>query len=515
MANKTIVMSKLRQILYLYSQGESNVKISKLSGVSRNTLKKYLKRFKELMLTKKDIIQFSDEQLDELFGSFVIVEPNERYKQLEVLFPTIEKELKKKGMTRKKLWQDYIKACPEGYGISQFKDLYNKWLQRSKPIMHIEHKAGDKMYIDFAGEKLRIVDAITGEIQMVEVFIAVLGASQLTYIEAARSQRKEDLIACCENALHYFGGVPMAIVPDNLKSAVKKSDKYEPTLNEAFESFAQHYNTAILPARAYKPKDKSLVEGGVKIAYMRIYTLLRDHVWYALEELNKAIWQALEVHNQTPFNHRPYSRRQLFEEIEKEALNPLPAMRYEIKKQQIATVAKNCHICLREDKHYYSVPYQHIGKKVKVLYGDSQVNIYYRYRLIAQHERDRKPYRYTTVVDHLASNHRFQSDWNPDKFIIWAGGIAEPVKELVIMILDKAQHPEQAYKSCIGILSYERKVGRDRLINACKRALEYQQYSYSIVRNILERGLDLIEEEEVEEVPDVIHENIRGKQYYS
>jgi len=241
-------MSKLRQILRLYCQGEKKLKISELTGISRNTLKKYLKIFQHLGLTINDIEARSDKELDQLFGDNLVQEPSDKYKTLEALFPAIEKELKRRGMTRQILWERYIARYPDGYKLTQFKYHYQQWIKRSKPVMHIDHVAGDKMYIDFAGEKLHIVNKSTGEITNVEVFISVLGASQLTYVEAVLSQCKEDFISCCEHALVYYGGVPKAIVPDNLKSAVTKSSLYEPTLNQAFENFALHYSTTILPA---------------------------------------------------------------------------------------------------------------------------------------------------------------------------------------------------------------------------------------------------------------------------
>jgi transposase len=255
MANKKINMSKLRQILRLYEQGERKLKISELTGVSRNTLKKYIKIYLHHGLTPKDIEDLSDQELDQLFGENLIPEPGEKYKTLESFFPAIEKELKRRGITKQILWERYIAKHPDGYRLSQFKHHYQQWLKRSKPVMHIEHFAGDKMFIDFAGEKLHIVNKETGEITDAEVFISVLGASQLTYVEATLSQCKEDFISCCEHALFYYGGVPKAIVPDNLKSAVTKSSLYEPTLNQAFENFALHYSTTILPARSYRPKD--------------------------------------------------------------------------------------------------------------------------------------------------------------------------------------------------------------------------------------------------------------------
>lgn len=513
MANKKTNMSKLRQMLRLYSQGESKLKISELTGVSRNTLKKYLKIYARLKLSIVFIEQQSDQELDHLFGENLLPELSNRYKTLEVFFPKIEKDLKKRGITRQILWERYIAMHPDGFKVTQFKYHYQQWLKRSKPVMHIEHIAGDKMYIDYAGEKLHLVNKDTGEIIEVEVFVSVLGASQLTYIEATLSQCKEDFISCCENALAYYGGVPLAIVPDNLKSAVTKSDRYEPTLNQAFETFALHYSTTILPARVYKPKDKSLVEGGVKIAYMRIYSVLDDKVFHTLEDLNEAIKEIVELHNNTKLTNRPYSRRALFEEIERQTLHPLPIFPYEFKRQQHATIAVNGYVCLKEDKHYYSVPYQYIGKKVKLLYTSTHVEIFYNYASLAIHKRDRKQYGYTTNTEHLASTHKYLTEWNPERFIKWAQSMDESVKEFIIRLMESKSHPEQSYKSCQGVLGYERKVGRERLINACKRAIEYENYSYHSIKTILENKYDQLTYTELsKEIPQ--HENIRGENYY-
>jgi transposase len=513
MANKKTDMSKLRQMLRLYAQGESKLKISDLTGVSRNTLKKYLKIYVRLGLSLPDIDKRSDLELDQLFGESLLPEPSDRYKALELSFPTMEKELKKRGMTRYILWERYIALNPDGYKASQFKYHYQQWLRRSKPVMHIEHIAGDKMYIDYAGEKLHLVDKDTGEITDVEVFISVLGASQLTYVEATLSQCKEDFINCCEHALAYYEGVPMAIVPDNLKSAVTKSSLYEPTLNQAFENFALHYSTTILPARAYKPKDKALVEGAVKIAYRRIYSVLDNRVFHTLEELNEAIREIVELHNNAKLTGRPYSRRALFEDVERSVLHPLPLLPYEFKRQQYSTISVNGHVCLKEDRHYYSVPFQYIGKKIKIMYTSTHVEIYYNYALLARHKRDRKQYGYTTDIEHLASTHKYLTDWNPDRFIKWAESIDESVKTFIIRLMDSKAHPEQAYKACQGVLGYERKVGRVRLINACKRAIEYENYSYHSIKSILENKYDLLScTELLTEIPQ--HENIRGENYY-
>ncbi|MBI4929874.1 MAG: IS21 family transposase [Bacteroidetes bacterium] len=298
MANKLIAMNKIKQIIRLYTQSKGAKFISRHTGVSRNTVKKYIHRFRETRLTCQDINEMSDQQISEIFGKPPLIkEPSKRYQDLREFFPHIDKTLRRKGFTREKLWKEYLEKHPDGYRYTMFCMSYSAWRKKVNPVMHMVHKAGDKMYIDFTGAKLQIVDPHTGEIQDVEVFVAILGSSQLTYVEATYSQKKEDFISACENALHYFGGVPQAIVPDNLKSAVTKSSKYEPTLNEAFEDFADHYQTTLLPARPLRPKDKSLVEGIVKITYNKIYTNLSTDLRTSLADLNADIRPLLEVLN--------------------------------------------------------------------------------------------------------------------------------------------------------------------------------------------------------------------------
>lgn len=515
MANKPISMIKIRQILRLQSQGCSKLQIAAQTGIARNTLKKYIREFIASGLSFDEINELSDKELEDLFVKPEDRPLNERLQILFSLFPAIDKELKKKGVTRFLLWEEYKRAYPDGVGKSQFKHYFSQWKAQVNPTMHMEHKAGDKLYVDFAGDKLSIVDQQTGELKPVEVFVAILGASQLTYVEAVMTQQKEDFVFACENALHYYQGVPAAIVPDNLKSAVTKSSKYEPTLNETFADFAEHYSTTILPARAYRPRDKALVENAVRIIYTRIYVKIKREQYFTLEQLNAAIHAALEEHNTAPLRGRQYSRRQQFEEIEKTALMPLPPLRYELKKHQYATVAKNGHVGLSSDKHYYSVPYRFIGKKVKLLYSRHSVEIYYNYERIALHQRTKSPYQYTTQKDHLASAHRFVSEWTPERFTTWAASIHEDVRLYVLKVLDRKQHPEQAYKSCLGILSFAKKVGHERLIKACQRALGYGAYNYKTIQKILERELDLRDgPEEADQLQMPFHDNIRGENYY-
>lgn len=515
MANKTILMTKIRQILRSFTQGKSKVQISEQTGASRNTVKKYIRKFLAEKMTFDMLSNLTDTELEVMFGSAEPPNKGERYEQLQRLLPDLEKRFKQKGVTIFMLWQNYLQAHSGGYGHTQFHTHFTGYIGRAKAVMHMNHKAGDKMYIDFAGEKLPITDKETGEVQVVEVFIAILGCSQLTYVEAVATQRRQDFIGACENAMQYFGGVPAAIVPDNLKSAVTKSSKYEPTINEAFADFAEHYGTAVLPARIYRPRDKSLVEGVVKIVYNRIYTQLSSHTYFTLESLNTAIMDALEQLNNAPFKGRNYSRRQQFEEVEKETLQPLPVYRYEFKQQHIVTVMKNGHVCLVVDKHYYSVPYRYIGKKVKIQYTAGGVAIYYKYEQIAAHQRQYRKYHYTTIDEHLASAHRYLSEWTPEKFIEQAEAIDEEVAIYIQHVIENKQHPEQAYKSCSGILSLARKVGNQRLTMACRRAHSYGVYNYPIIVQILEKKLDALTDEEQQDAHAMPqHQNIRGSDYY-
>jgi transposase len=514
MANKLADMSKVRKVITLHHQGNSKVFISKYLSLSRNTVKKYIALYQLLNLSIEDINQKSDTELEELFSNNKSQNPSPRLQGVYAFFPYMERELKKTGVTKQLMWEEYYRKHPGGLKSSQFFEHYTRWSKKVNPVMHMNHKAGDKMFVDYAGKTLQLVDKNTGEITEVEFFVAILGASQCTYAEASFSQKKEDFITSTENALHFFKGVPAAIVPDNLKSAVTKSNRYEPTLNETFLDFAEHYGTTILPARVYKPRDKSLVEGAVRILYQRIYSALRGKTFYSLKTLNKAIWDALAVHNNKKLTGRPTSRIQLYKQIEQPALSPLPVERYEIKELAFATVMQNGHVFLSRDKHYYSVPYQYIRKKVKIMYTNAKVEIYHKYNRIALHPRSKSTFNYTTVKEHLASTHQFITDWTPQRFINWAESIDENVKQFITQLLEKKQHPEQSYKSCMGVLSYVKKVGSHRLSNACKRALEHNIYNYKIIQKILENGYDMLEDKPDETIELPEHQNIRGENYY-
>ena len=514
MASEKISMIKIRQILRLHKEGYSKREISKMLGAHRDTITKYLVLFKSMELSFDDIMQKTDEEIDSMFRECE-TPPNDRYEHLQSLMPYFEQELSRREVTKSRLWEEYKEDNPGGYNLSRFNEYIRNWQKKNGAVMHFEHKAGDKMFVDFTGLRLHLTDRKTGEMTAVEVFVALLGSSQMTYVEATPSQKKEDFISAVENAFIYYNGVPSAIVPDNLKSAVKKSSKYEAEINEDFQNFALHYNTVVLPARSRKPRDKALVEGAVKIVYNWIFAALRHRAFFSIDDLNEAIWEELDKYNRKNFQGRDYSRHEQFKKIEQKELKPLAKERYELKDYADSTVYKNCHIWLKDDKHYYSVPFKYIGKKVKVIYSKRSVEIYLKHERIAVHKRDRREYKYSTVKEHMPSAHQFVSDWNPDKFIKWASGIGADVEKYIRKVLAEKQHPEQGYKSCIGILQFAKKCGKERLNNACRRGIYYNSYSYIIIKNILARNLDKAEIEKKNQYKLPVHENVRGGSYYN
>jgi len=515
MPNKTIDMFKIRQILRLYADGYGSKFISKTTGVARNTVKKYLLQFVELRLTISDTDLMSDAQMAKVFLKEEPRPMSSRQADLEALLPELSARLKKRGVTKQMVYELYASKCPDGYKHSAFLERLNTYMGISKPSMRMTHKAGDKLFIDFTGKKLQITDKQTGEVKDVEVFVAILGCSQLTYVTAVASQKKEDFIAACERALHFYSGVPEAIVPDNLKSAVKKASRYESELNDSFAAFAAHYNTYVFPARVYKPKDKALVEGAVKIIYTSIFTKIDEKVYHSLETLNEDIYMHLKAHNDSLLTGCDYSRRQQFEALEKSVLKPLNPYPYDPMISKTATVGKTGFVTV--DYRYYSIPYKFIGKKVKVMYNTRRVEAFSGHDLIAVHERSFGKDKYIQNEEHLASWHRYPAEWNPEKFINDAALIDEAVVSYIKKVLSRNEYPEKNYRACQGIINYKKRVGETRLINACRRANSFGVYNFGIIERILKSKADFIPLEEDVKASDncmPLHENIRGQEYY-
>ena len=514
MARKRTGMKKIREILRLHENGHlSNRQISSALKISRQTVNNYIKLYEKNGLSFQELESKNDTELLILFG-FTEKKKHVRANNLEKQFLYYTKELKKTGVTLKVLWEEYISKYPDGYSYSQFCFNFAKLCDSKNVSMHITHKAGDKSFVDFTGKKFSIRDRSSGVDTQVETFISVLGASQLTYVEVVANQKMGNWIKANENAFLYFGGVSAAIVPDNLKSGVTKASKYEPEINPTYMNFSRHYDTIILPARPYKPKDKSLVENMVSIIYTRVYAALRNQIFYSIEELNKAIKPLLEKHNNTSMQKLGISRRELFEEIEKDALKPLPADRYEIKDYERLTVLFNYHIFLKAEKRYYSVPYRYKGIKADVFYTANTVEIYHNNERIAVHCRSSKR-GYSTTPSHMPANHRFMYNWNPQRFLKWADKVGPNVNKIIAKILDRAKHPEQSYKVCLGILNLPKQYNETRVDKACAKAMEFGFYSLKRISNILKNNLEDVQEEfSFSEKPLPEHENIRGQNYY-
>lgn len=372
---------------------------------SRNTVRKYARLFLSSGKSIEQLLSLSDGQLDELFGCTASRhrEPSSRRIELEALLPGYVSRLSRKGMSVRKLFKEYHAEYPDGYQLSSFKRAVRQYKFHVKVIGHVEHYAADQMYIDFAGDRLEVVDEMTGETKKAEAFVAILPFSHYTYCEAVWSQRKEDLIKACENATQYFEGVPAAIVPDNLKAAVTRSDRNEPVINDDFAAFAEYYGCAVCPARVRHPKDKALVENAVKLLYRSIYLDIEGMTFSGLEELNTAVRVSLLDFNEKVMAGREVSRKEMFLQGEKDYLRPLPVKRYVMKERKLMTAGKNSYVSLF--KHHYSVPKEYVGRRMTILYDTGTVEIHCGVNPVAAHDRCDIPYAYSWKKEHNLPGH--------------------------------------------------------------------------------------------------------------
>lgn len=514
MAAKKVDVMELKQLLQLKIKGESNRSCEKMMGIHRNTINHYVRLFKASGIDYELLLNYDNKSLMEMFPAR---EPlnTARYSILSGYFTYFEGELKKTGCTREVLWSEYIQKHPEGYGYSQFNEHLARWRDKIKTSGKLIHKAGDQVYVDYTGKKLRITDRHTGEITEVEVFVAILPASQYTYVEATLSQKKEDFVSSINRCLSFFGGVPKAIVTDNLKSAVTKASKYEAVLNKSLKDLAMHYKTSINPTRSYSPQDKALVEGAVKLVYQRIFYDLNKMIFFDLPTLNQAIGQKLVLYNDYLMKQLETSRTKQFLDIEKPYLASLPSHAYELKEYRKAKVQKMGFIYLSKDKNYYSVPYRNIGQIVEVQYNSLDVEIYLKQERIATHKRNYRPGSYTKIDDHLSSAHQFYQGWSPEFFLSWARKIGPHVEAYIDQLLQKDSYPELAYKQCLGVINLGKLHTNQRLDNACKMALDQSRHGYHIIKNILVNKMDLMEPT-LELIPHISkHDNIRGSEFYN
>lgn len=513
MATVRLDMRKTREILNLkWSERLTHRQIARSLGVSAGVVGSTMTRVKHAGLTAEAVAELDDEQLERrLYGVKASVASR-------ASLPTpehIHNELKRPGVTLELLHIEYLEEHPNGLRYTAFCNHYRKWKERQDPRMRQVHRAGEKLFVDYAGKRPRVVDRETGEVRDVELFVAALGASNKIFAEATETQQLEDWIGSHVRAFEFFGGVTRALVPDQLKSAVTKADAYEPLINRSYADMARHYGCVVMPARPAKPRDKAKAEVAVQIAERWILAKLRNELFYGLGELNRRIRQLLDQLNERPMKKLGgVSRNELFERIERAELKQLPEIRYELARWHKARVNIDYHI--EYDKHYYSVPHQLLKEAVEVRATRQTVEVFHRGKRVASHRRGRPLSGHTTNPEHMPASHRAHMEWSPSRLISWGEKIGPHTKLMVERILIERTHPEQGYRSCLGILRLGKTYGEERVEAACERALLVNARSYQPVKAILKNGLDR-QTGDLDEPTTAIpsHENVRGADYYN
>lgn len=490
MAALQIDIMKVKQLLLLKSRNKSNRKIALEIGIDRNTVNEYVRKLEASGRSYEELLELDEKELQNLFPSKEALD-KDRYATLHAMFPGYVNELTLPGCTRQHLWRKYKREHIDHYSYSQFCQLFSDWLDSKKVTGKLEHIAGEKLFIDYAGKKLQLADKETGELYDVEVFVAILPMSLYTYVEASLDQSRESLVKSVGNCLRFFGGVPQAIVPDNLKSAVTKASKYEPVVNKTFRDMGDYYGCVINPTRTYSPQDKALVEGAVKLVYQRIYYELSKMTFFSLGDMNQHIQKLLEDYNSYKLQTTGISRFKQYVEFEQQHLSPLPAEPYKIKHYNRAKVQKMGYVYLNEGKSYYSVPYRYIGKHVEVQHTIDSVEIYFNKERIATHAKSQRRGSYITVKDHLSSTHRYYQSWSREFFVKMASAIGMNAAVYVGKLIDQQPYPEVGYKRCQGIIALRHKYNRERVEAACKKALSYDICSYKTIETILKNNTDL------------------------
>jgi len=514
MAGEIKPMSQIKQLLQLHQKGESKKQIARCLGMSKNTVKAYLLKLYQLKMPVDDLLFLDDPELERKFHEGNPAYKDPRFEYIKKHLDDYRKELEDVGVTKRLLWEEYRQSCLGGYGYTQFCHHLNQQLVARKPTMVLSHNPGEKLFVDFAGKKMSYVDPDTGEIIECPVFVACLPYSDYCFTMAVRSQNVEDFIFALVCCLRFFGGCPQILVTDNLKSAITKANRYDPDINRALEDCCNHYGITILPTRVASPQDKALVENQVKMIYTRIFARLRKRTFLSLQTLNEAISEMNRCHNQTRMQKKPFCREENFLANEKILLKPLPDEPFELKYYALYKVAKNNHIQLTRDLHYYSVPYVHIGEKAKVIYTHNLVRIYVRGTLVAVHPRNRTPGGYSTIKEHLCSHHQHYMDRSPSYYMDKAKELSDTLYHVIKLLFEGGRPPEQNYRTCDGFLSLYRKTDPDIFQKACLEALSCRCYSYSFLRKVIDHFKHNPKDQEaLPSLPE--HANIRGKEYYS
>lgn len=507
-------MRKVKEILrQKWVLGRSHREVAQSAGVSLGTVSAAVTRAQATGLTEWVAVEgMAEAELEErLYGPKTVGAEDRPVPDCA----WIHIERKRPGVTLELLHLEYLEKHPDGYRYTQFCEYYRQWAKRRRVTMRQVHRAGEKLFVDYAGMRPVIVDPGTGEIAEVELFVAVLGASNYTYAEATRTQQGPDFIASQTRAVEYFGGVTALVVPDQLRPGVKTPCRYEPEVQWTYEEWARHYGTAVLPARPGHPRDKAKVEAGVLVAERWILARLRNETFHSLGALNSRIAELRENLNGRRMRLYGVSRRELFERLDRPALRSLPAERFVYAQWKTARVNIDYHVVL--ENHFYSVPFALVHEQVETRLTASTVEIFHRGQRVASHLRSHARGQHTTVSEHMPKAHQKHAEWTPTRLVHWAESVGPETAALVAAILAERPHPEQGYRSCLGILRLERRYGKERLEAAAARGLRFRARSYRNLDSILRRGLDRLPlpEKPEPELPLVLdHENIRGGDYY-
>jgi transposase len=504
---RKLTMRKLKEIARLHLELHLGVRpIARACNVSTSTASIYVEKLKELGIDYKEISDMEEDVLYDLLFPKTEVAP------VRVLpdFIYLHKEMKKKGVTLQLLYEEYRRDNPDVYERTQFYYLYHNWIKKADPVMRFTHKAAEKMFVDFSGDKPHYQDP-TGKIIEVELFVSVLGASSYIFARAVADQTTESFIGCNIRAFEFYGGCPECLIPDNLKSAVTHACYYDPEINKTLAAMAQHYNIAVIPTRVAKPKDKAKVENAVLQAQRRILAALRNRTFFSLMELNEAIMEETKRLNERPMAVIGKSRYELFIEIEKPVLRSLPSERFVISSWAKAKVHIDYHV--KVEKTYYSVPYTLIGEYVDIMHTVNIIEIYHKGKRMASHARIDKPGTFVTENLHMPNEHRQYLEWTPARIKLWGQKIGPHTKTLMEEIMNHRTHPEHGFRSCLGIIRLSKTYSPERVEKACKRALEIKAYNYKSVKSLLQMGLENVAETENKKIVP-LHDNIRGNDYY-
>jgi len=503
-------MRKIREVLRLKAGGLGKRKIAASLDISTTAAGECLKRARRAGIGWPLPDDLTDETLEAQLYPPPEAIPADQRPQPD--WATVHRELKRPGVTLQLLWQEHRGEHPNGYGYSRFCDLYRAFAKRLSPTMRQHHVAGERLFVDYAGTTMEVVDGTTGEVLKAQLFVAVLGASSSTYAEATWTQTLPDWLGSHTRAYAFFGGVPETTVSDNLKAGITKACFYEPTVNRSYAEMAAHYGTAIVPARPYKPRDKAKVEVGVQVATRWIIAKLRKRTFFSLAELNAAIAVEVAALNVRVTRHLAASRKALFDDIEKPALKKLPAEPYVYAEWKECKLGLDYHV--EVDKHYYSAPHQLLHERLWVRITARTVEVFHKGKRVAAHVRNSSNRKHTTIREHMPSSHRRYADWTPESLRRRASEIGAKTSALVDVVLRSRTHPEQGFRSCIGILRFAKMHGADRLETACARALEIGAHSYTSVKSILKNDLDRRRPAAATDGPAIVHPNIRGPGYF-